>query len=252
MAIYQGNIFMYYPLLLIPAVYDIFDAEQAKERLRNIMLTLFNLAATSLTFIYFQFFSHVNFESADAAAGYLRDRTDIFVDPKVIEWELFRPVTYVYDFLNIPFLTGEEYPRERLIMTFIVLLPVLIILFAFYRKAVCCGNASGRSAFRMSYPYYVLMLMFIVPQFLLNVDWGRWLLATGILAFSEIFYLVYKKDSGILSGIDGLTLFLGNHKLAAALCLVYIAAQGNFLGRSFIPSVNSIIHRMAQSGMIHY
>ena len=55
------------------------------------------------------------------------------------------------------------------------------------------------------------------------------MLATNILIFTEIFYLAYKHDTGLMIALDKLTLFIYQHKFLTAMCVIYIAGLDKFL-----------------------
>ncbi len=239
MAIYQGIIFMYYPIVLAMIAYDVLDS-MGRFSVRKFWFACFNVVMTCASFLFFQFFSSTKFSEASEMTEALRTRTNLTVSQTPIEFELFSSISDAFRLINLDFLHGAALPRERLVLTFGVILPVAVMLVALYKATVRFYSSSGVKACSKSFFYYPMLLLAILPQYILNVDWGRWLLATTTVAFFELFYLIYKKDAGVLTAVNRLALFIDKHKLLAVLAIVYVAGIEKFQGALFPDQVEVI------------
>lgn len=248
MAIYQGNIFMYYPMILMLFVYDGLCAESDIWKRRA--LAGANVILTGATFFFFQFFSSVNFSSAEEMTEFLMQKTDLQIQEMAIDFELFQPISVAFELLNTRFLTGEEMPRERAFVLLILLIPILVLVMALYMKCFRVRKENKIGMLKMPYIYYLLIGCAIIPQFLLNIDWGRWMLATMIVVFTGIFYLTYKKDAGMVSAMERLTVWLDTHKFVGLLVLAHIAGLGKFNGRGALAEVNTIVRLLTEWGLL--
>lgn len=237
-AIYQGNLFMYYTIILMLIIEDCLSSDSHAFAKR--MLGLFNVFFTGISFVYFQFFSFTTFKNTEEMTASLRSRTNLHIEPSAINFELYQSVKTAFEKVTLPFLT-EAMPRERTLMTLLLLLPIVILITAIYLK--CCGSAktAGKHILASPYLYYILLPLTILPQFILNTDWMRWMISIYIIIFFGILYLSYKNHIGMSQALDSLDTFIDNHMLLCSVVILYLAGLNKFSGRIFLPETDALI-----------
>lgn len=240
MAIYQGNIFMYYSLVLMIFIWEVLSTECKRKR-TTILWGSTNLIVTSITFLIFQFFSNTIYGSASEMTALLSTKTDLPITEMAIDLELFEPVSVAFDSINKGFLLGSELPRERTLITFILVCPIILIFIGLYLHCFCeQRNSSRKTVFVKPHLYLVLLLLTIIPQYLLNVDWGRWMICTNLILFSGFFFLLWKGDEYAIRAMTCLNQWIKKHWVIAIFVVIYTAGLGKYNGRGFISQVNSI------------
>lgn len=236
MAIYQGSLFMYYPLIVMLIVWDCLPAGAHSLKCR--ILGLINVVITSISFIFFQFFAYIKFESVEEVVSAVSLRSDIAIDFQSIDYEFFQPISAAYDSIMKDFLNSV--PRERTLLTLVILSPLIILITALYLKCQEDRKKNREHIMGKPYFYFILSNFAIIPQFALNMDWGRWMISLYITIFFGILYLIYQKDRGMLKALDALSEFINTHSFASAILIVYLAGLSKFFGFSFIPEVNTL------------
>lgn len=238
MAIYQGDIFLYYPIILMLFVYDsICSGEHLKTKR---ILGFVNVFFTGMTFIYFQFFSYTNFNSSSEMANVISLKTDLPISQMTLEFGCFQSVIVAFQSINRHFLLGSEFPREKTFFTLCLMMPVVVLVLAIYLKCDEYRKERNIGILKVPYMYYIILPVAVLPQYLLNVDWGRWMRATVIVFFAGILYLTYKRDEGILRAMEKLNKFISEHKFLCLLCIIFMASLDKFTERPFIDEVDTI------------
>ncbi len=238
MAIYQGNLFMYYSIVLMLIIEDClsFDSRTFQKRI----LGLSNILLTGISFIFFQFFSYTTFQNSEEMTAALRSRTSLHIEQSAINFELFQSVKTAYENVTLPFL-NEAMPRERTFMTLLLLFPIIVLVTAIYMKCWTNAKTVGKHILALPYAYYILLPMTILPQFILNTDWNRWMISIYIVIFFGILYLSYKNDTGMNNALDSLDVFIEEHTLLCFSVIIYLAGLNKFSGRIFLPETDVLM-----------
>ena len=71
-----------------------------------------------------------------------------------------------------------------------------------------------------------LSLFFIIPQFILTIDWGRWIIAFLFNLFYLILYLNYKQEGVVVKALEELSDYIMRHKFLFVLLLFYMTSFG--------------------------
>ena len=249
-AIYQGNIFMYYPMILMLIAYDCLYDEENKNKKISIKYGLFNIISTSIFFLFFQFCSYTYFPSASSMAEFLSKKTNLPITEMAIDYELFKPLSSAFENISIPFIAGDEDPRTKTILTLLILFPIAFVVLYLYLECFKYRKKYKMMICEMPYFVFLSLSLCIIPQFLLNVDWGRWMVCVNIVLFTGVFYLIYKKDKGMLNALDGLyTLFI-EHKTIFIFAVVFIAGLSKFEGRGFLIEVDKLFNMILS--IVHF
>lgn len=236
-AIYQGGIFMFYSLILMLFVWEVY---KNVHQIRVWVYCLTNLLTTSICFIIFQFFSFTRFDDVDQMIVYMSDRTDVPIVRSALDRELFQP------FLSSFAESANNYmkaamPRESSVITLVLLAPIFIMFIGIYIKCFNVDKIRNTTGIRSIHLYFLLFLFFIVPQFFLNVDWGRWIISETMILFIPLLFLVWKREEGAFAASVSLSNWIGNHKVLSAFVLVYIASFDRFDHYYFIVQTNNVL-----------
>lgn len=237
MAIYQGDIFLYYPIILMLFVYDsICTVEYLKVKR---ILGSVSIFFTGMTFLYFQFFSHTNFNNVSEIVGEISLKTDLPIAAPALDLECFQSVAVAFQSINRHFLMGDELPREKIFFTLCLIIPIVVLILAIYLKCDEYRKKQNIEILKTPYMYYIILPAAVIPQYLLNVDWGRWMRATVIVFFIGILYLFHKKDKGMMLAMERLNDFIQKHKFLCLLIIIFMASLDKFTERQFISEVDT-------------
>lgn len=239
MAVYQGYLFLYFPILFVVIICDIFNETKTNNNywIYGVLSCLF----TGISFLYFQFFSYVKYEDATSMSKTLSQKTDLYIETTAIHYECFASVADAYKKINTKFLlTNGEFPREKLFLTFCILAPSFIIVLAIYAKCFSLLKYKQIKIIKMPYLYCILINLAVLPQFILNVDWGRWLTALIINIFFGIYYLTYLEFPEMIKALQALNAYIIKHKETATFCIIYLTLLDKFGARNFLSQVDML------------
>lgn len=248
MAIYQGNIFMYYQLIMMIFIWEIYRSPRS---VRPWAYGISNFSLTSIAFLLFQFGASVNYENAEQMAEYIGRNTNIPINAEVLDNEFFRSIPDIYSVSNVNYYT-IIFPRECTIVTMIVLFPVIVLFIALYAKCIRVFKTKNpdKTILRSVYPYFLALLMIIVPQFILNVDWGRWMLSETVILFMGFLFLLWRKDEGAVVACTSLNAWITRHPFISGLALIYLSGLDKFDHYFFIRQAVSVMQWLIDNGWV--
>lgn len=175
--IHQGFVFTNANTLLVMLFYKIVLGKPEKRKKYITIFALFFLTISAL-FLYFEFFSHVNGElivEEVKATAKLLSQTGTMYNPSIINHEILGKDVFL-DEIKYHNYNMQDFP------VFIVLFaPYIYYGFKFFFHLV--KDKTNSPATRVVYFAFLMGGATMVPQFLLKVDYGRYM-------FSLIFYYV--------------------------------------------------------------
>ncbi len=239
MAIYQGNVFMYYALVLMIYIWECY---KAPKRFCVWCYALINLLVTSFSFLYFQFYSFCIFNSASEMAEAIRLRTDLVFNEKAIDYECFQSLKVAFEDINIQYITFV-YIRERAFLTVLLLTPIIILYISLYKRCLTCFRERHGTILKSIYVYYIALVMIITPQFILNVDWGRWLISMTIVLFFGFAFLIWKEDEIASISLVYLSSWIKRHKVISILAVLFVSGLDKMDPNAFIGDQVGVIVR---------
>ena len=219
-AIYQGYIFLYFPIFVMIMVCDIFEKENQKKK---VLLSIGSCVWVIIFFLVFQFGTYVDFQDVDDMYKIVSSKTDLYINKDTFYYECFAPISAAYKNLNLDFLR-TFYLREKTFLIFALMLPIVVVVCAIYIKCFSITKEKGEKIWKTPYLYFILIQIIILPQFILNIDWGRWMTAITVNTFFGIFYLCYKHFREMESALEALTIFIEKHSFVAIMTIVYLAS----------------------------
>ena len=166
---HQGNVFMFFNIILVLLICRVIDSE-GKERRKYLMIFTLSFLAASVLFLWFELFSHGQgesiYEEVVANAKALCKNGEYHVD--VVDKEI----------LGID-LTGREteYHIKNFVQfpIFLVLMaPYLVIGGRFFKRVIA---AAETKLDKLKYVIVAIGAGTILPDLLLKVDYGRWVFA---------------------------------------------------------------------------
>lgn len=231
-ACHQGGIFLFFPILFTVMVLNM---KEQKFKRNSVISTVIICLVNGIGFLIFQFFTETKFHTLDDLLVDVKSRTVLPTSDDALYFEYFSDVKDVYKELCIPHITGEDhfYPRENTYLLLCILFPLLILLTGLWVKAYKNGN-------KQIYFWLLLSNLSVLPQFILNVDWGRWMSSIIGVQIFQILYLTYKKDSGMDYAMSGLFRFLQKHSIICALILIYLASFNKLYDKGYGNITNNI------------
>lgn len=245
-ACYQGYVFLYFPVMFTVIILET-GHNQAKQKTAVIWAGIVCLVNV-VTAVIFQFKASLRYESVEELFAQLEKHTDIDMKVGTLTCEYVMDIPKRWQTFNYPFLfTGNEHPREKLFLLVLILLPLIIMFMCLWKKLY-------ESEIHNFIFWILLSDLAVVPMFILNMDWGRWLAALGAVQFFQIFYFMYTQPAGAKKAMDSLQTFVTNHRLLCILFLIYLMPLGKIHGFTFPAEANTLmdIIRMISRGTLQF
>ncbi len=235
LAIYQGYIFLHYALI---ALIMYIDYHEHKDYKFYFVYPLLQFIITCIGFLIFQFFTNTNFADFTEMVAYIRQNSHLEINPLPLRFEYFSEFSESYRLVE-EHISGINQPRLTVLMNLVILSPMILILASiwydsmkeFKKKNLLCSP-------------YLLPLLFVLntlPQFLLNVDWGRWFSVVFLYLFFATLYMHYKAYPEMLSVFKKADSYFAKHPMMVALILLFIAALSKFQEIGMLKEAQNIL-----------
>ena len=186
---HQGYVFMYFNLILVLLFYRALSwwkEDRRKARRYSLLFALSFLVGSAL-FLWFEFFSRSN-----GAAFFDTIKSEA---EKLSYDGIYHSTLLYHEVLGIDLAsTEEEFSRVnavQILMCGIVCLPMLVFGVRFFAGLI--KKAKGASE-KWKYLAVVLGAATILPDFLLKIDYGRWMAAVAVYYVGIVLALLAMKD----------------------------------------------------------
>lgn len=186
---HQGYVFMYFNLILVLLFYRALSwwKEDRRKARRYGLLFLLSFLVGSALFLWFEFFSRSN-----GAAFFDTIKSEA---EKLSYDGIYHSTLLYHEVLGIDLAsTEEEFSRVnavQILMYGIVCLPMLVFGVRFFAGLI--KKAKGASE-KWKYLAVVLGAATILPDFLLKIDYGRWMAAVVVYYVGIVLALLTMKD----------------------------------------------------------
>ena len=186
---HQGYVFMYFNLLLVLLFYRALSwwKEDRRKARRYGLLFALSFLVGSVLFLWFEFFSRSN-----GAAFFDTIKSEA---EKLSYDGIYHSTLLYHEVLGIDLAsTEEEFSRVnavQILMCGIVCLPMLVFGVRFFAGLI--KKAKGASE-KWKYLAVVLGAATILPDFLLKIDYGRWMAAVVVYYVGIVLALLAMKD----------------------------------------------------------
>lgn len=223
-AAHQGWFFLYFSVVFSMLIYDVLRNHRIN--VKPLIGSSVVFVVTVVSFLYFQLRTKISFNNVSDLQEYLLNKTNLPINGDALSYEYFSEIKDVWKAVNVPHMMSGWCPRERLYLTVCLLIPIVIMIYAIWMKAF--QTEKKKPIFLSPYTYILLSQLLVVPEFILNVDWGRWYIAIAAVSFFQILYLNYRGDEGINEAFLALNFFVNRHKVLCAAVLFYLASLSKF------------------------
>lgn len=186
---HQGYVFMYFNLILVLLFYRALSwwKEDRRKARRYGLLFLLSFLVGSALFLWFEFFSRSN-----GAAFFDTIKSEA---EKLSYDGIYHSTLLYHEVLGIDLTsTEEEFSRVnavQILMCGIVCLPMLVFAVRFFAGLI--KKAKGASE-KWKYLAVALGAATILPDFLLKIDYGRWMAAVVVYYVGIVLALLAMKD----------------------------------------------------------
>lgn len=186
---HQGYVFMYFNLILVLLFYRALSwwKEDRRKARRYSLLFLLSFLVGSALFLWFEFFSRSN-----GAAFFDTIKSEA---EKLSYDGIYHSTLLYHEVLGIDLAsTEEEFSRVnavQILMCGIVCLPMLVFAVRFFAGLI--KKAKGALE-KWKYLAVVLGAATILPDFLLKIDYGRWMAAVVVYYVGIVLALLAMKD----------------------------------------------------------
>lgn len=218
MAIHQVFLFILFPLILSTMIYNLRENNGGR---KTILGTILVCAVVAISFIYFQFFSKLNFKTLSELVTFVSQRTDVIFNPSFIiqpyNCEYYSSTyqkligTMIYAFKNL--LNPVVIPSAIIFLT-----PVFIIIKRIWNGIYAnCQNENEKKTYKLM---QACTLLFI-PAFALACDWGRWTLWLVTYQFAIVFVLYRWNSKPLIKSMQEFSEFVKTNKFMLGLFLIF-------------------------------
>lgn len=213
--IHQGYVFMFFNILLVLLCCRILETKGKKRRYYLVILVLSILVSSGL-FLYFEFFSH-------GAGPEIRDSI-VATAMDLSRGGIYHETLIAHEILGVD-LFETEWPQHisnfiELPLYLICMSPYLVLGIRYMKRVLRAAESKGRG-----HQYLLLMLggITLIPNFILKIDYGRWLFALLMYFSIVLFVLIARGDEILMEQLYLLMEEVKEKKSWAMLLLVYPA-----------------------------
>lgn len=185
---HQGYVFMYFNIILILLIYKFFDAKDPKKRRRYAILFAASFLTGSVLFLWFEFFSRSN--------GYLFYES-IVEDARNLSLNgAYHTTLLDHEVLGVDLSYTEKRFRKINFVQFPLfvmwMLPYTITAVGFFKRIFQrCTNLLEKG----KYLFVAIGSLTMLPDFILKIDYGRWILTLVIYYAVVLLALVMMGDA---------------------------------------------------------
>lgn len=211
--VHQGYVFMYFNIILVILIYKFFSSDR-RGRIKYGAITVLAFVTVSVLFLWFEFFSRTDGSTfysqvvSDATALSLNGEYHVTLleheilgtDLAAEEWDY-----HLKNFVEFP-------------MYIILMLPFIIPALQIMINNI--KEASGTEE-KLKYLAVLLGVGTIAPNFVLKVDYGRWLIAVLVYYLSVHTFLLASKDKLITKSISRTFSTIGKNPMLSCFYIVY-------------------------------
>ncbi len=186
---HQGYVFMYANIPLALLFYKAFKSEKKQKFYRALLVAA--IVTVSVLFLWFQLKSH---------SGDMEIFDEVITNATAVSYEADPHEDLVRaEILGVD-LTEEErkyfaFERKQLIWTAIFFAPYIAFIAGFFAKVVkACDNKIDKAM----YSLIAIGAATMIPDFMMKIDYGRWVMAVMVYYYVVIMALIVMKDKAVI------------------------------------------------------
>lgn len=241
LAVHQAYAFIYYPLIVSAMCIDVFG--EYKVNVKHLIMAVISGVIEIAAFLYFQFGGGLYYDSAEAVADVLNERTNMLMAVEAIDLEYFKDVKYVQNTLIRSFFM-EEHPFAHLAAVLFLLSPVIVLYVMMWRDVFAFYKQQEKKVFCGPHFYMLLTNLCFVPIFAMQTDWGRWL---APLFAGQIFIFLFclaKKDAAMYHAFGKMMERVKKYPLVFVAIIVWIGMLDTFEAKSFQEQATALVYTL--------
>lgn len=208
--VHQGYVFMYFSMILVLLVYQYIVTDEKK----FLYVCIGSFLATSGLFLWFQFFSHVN--GPEIVENVIREATLLSEDGE------YHETLIEAEILGVD-LTSEEWPMHvenwiELPFYIVLMLPYIVLIIGFFKNLI-----KNALTLKDKIKNWIIILgpITLLPNFILKVDYGRWILAVFIYYLIVFAAVIVLRDEGFIKVVREYTEKFKKNKVAYSILAIY-------------------------------
>lgn len=242
--IHQGYVMMYFNIILVLLFYQFCSTEEKKEKIRYGAIFLISLVLASVLFLYFELFSHAE------------NGAQIYDNVAAIAANLAADHTYhetllAHEILGVD-LSGVEHSMHmknlaEIILFILCILPYLLFALRLFRNIY---KRADRVGDKLKYLAIFLGSATMLPDFLIKVDYGRWVLAVVVYYF-VIFACIITMDEVVANEVETLMTDVKQKYIFWPFLMIYPVLFVPFLDVN-IDQITAIIGHVLNREMLHW
>ena len=208
--IHQGYVLMFFNVFLAILFARAIDG---KKRKKSIAIMVISIVICAVLFIYLNFLSHNNgheiYDEIYSLASSLAHDGAVHRELMMHEVLGENPFTdeWKYHVFN--------FKEAGLLL--VLFSPYFVIAIRFFYK--CIKEAQG--IYKLKYLAIALGSFTLLPDFIVKIDYGRWVFALLFYYFTVIPYFVATKDEIIVNNLNKVKAYFASHKIFAVALLIY-------------------------------
>lgn len=187
---HQGYVFMYFNVILILFICKFFDAKEDKGRWKYGVLFAGSFLIASVAFLWFEFFSRSN--------GHLYYETIIEEARNLANEGLYHSTLLKHEVLGIDLSESEQRFRKvnfvQLPLFTMLLAPYVVVAFRFFKNLIKKAENVWQ---RCKYIFVAIGSLTLLPNFILKIDYGRWVMSAMFYYVVVIIGLLVMKDEHV-------------------------------------------------------
>ncbi len=211
---HQGYVFMYFNIILVLLIVRFIDAQNSREKIRYGAYFASSFLVGSLLFLYFELFSRNSgrkvYETVVAEAEALSYNG------------IYHTTLLAHEVLGVDL--GDTEKGLRLVnriqfpIYILVMIPFIVLFVVLFIRLF--SEAKEKKASRFKYLCVLVGPLTMLPDFLLKVDYGRWVMSVVAYYFVILLALLAMRDEPVEAVIGGMEEKLSK-KLYSYILLVY-------------------------------
>ena len=185
--IHQGYVFMYFNIVIVVLFYKLLSDKN--KRIKYIIILALSIVICAALFFYFELFSHADngeqlYESVAATAASLDEEGE------------YHKTLLAHELLGVDLSEVEhEFHMKNLAEIILFALFLFPYIIMFFKSMIRVFKSCDKGIDKLKYAAVYLGSLTMLPDYLIKVDYGRWVLSTIVYYITVFFVLiVYDKS----------------------------------------------------------
>ena len=203
MAIHINLVFFYIPLIIVLLMYGVL--EKPGKNNKSIPLLIITIITIGSAFLLYYLFRERTFVFKDVSDffEYLSAKSDLYFTVELLSGLMFSSLQDHLDYYVAYFNS-----TNRAILRVLINIPILLCFIFFWIKCFCLENMKSMKVFFL---LPICILIYQAPVFFIFIDYARWMIMILNVQFVLLFYLIYVKNTTVLTIVNVVTPYIRNN-----------------------------------------